>query len=136
MATDFGRDMSCTTALGTGRFATGARLVAEAAYRRLTTSRGTLRGGEEEQNYGLNLTELIGSTSTKSDAGSLPGRIRSELEKDERITFVDVTVTIAKDGPATSFLVAISAETSAGPFTLKLSVDEVSVELLGITEDA
>jgi len=135
MATDFGRDISCTTSLRTGRFATGARHVGEAAYRRLTTPRGMLRGGEEEQSYGLDLTELIGSTSTKSDAAALPGRIKTELEKDERIASVEATVTTVKEGPSTSFEIVIVATTDAGPFTLKLAVDAVSVELLGLTEE-
>jgi hypothetical protein len=132
--TNFGRDISCADALRTGRFATKARLVGEAAYRRLTTPRGMLRGGEEEQNYGLDLTELIGSTSTKADAAALPGRIRAELQKDDRIESVDVTVTEVTEGPSTSFVVAIEATTGAGPFTLTVGVDEVSVELLGLTE--
>ena len=42
--TDFGFDTSCTTALRTGRFSSGPRLVAEACFRRLSTLRGTLRG--------------------------------------------------------------------------------------------
>lgn len=134
MATDLGRDLSCTTGLRTGRFATAGRLVGEAAYRRLTTPRGSLRGGEEEQNYGLDLTELIGSASTKADAAALPGRIRTELSKDERIETVTVTVTRTVRGPATEFVIDVIATTSLGPFTLKLLVDGVTVSLLGIEE--
>mgnify|MGYP000564826546 CR=1 FL=1 len=37
------------------------RLVAEAIYRRLTTPPGTLLGGDDEANYGLDLLSLIGS---------------------------------------------------------------------------
>lgn len=133
MATDLGKDTSCTTELRTGRYATGARLVAESAYRRLTTPRGTLRGGEEEANFGEDLTKLIGSATTKGDAASLPGRIQSELKKDERIETVDVTVTEINEGPAKTFLVRIEAETLDGPFSLKLGVSEVAVGLLGIT---
>jgi hypothetical protein len=132
--TEFGRDLSCTDKLRTGRFATKARLVGEAAYRRLTTPRGSLRGGEEEQNYGLDLLELIGSASTKTDAASLPSRIRSELEKDERIETVEATVTRVQNGPATEFEIVIVATTSLGPFTLTLAVDDVTVSLLGIEE--
>ncbi len=69
---DFGREISCTDSLKTGRFSTGARLVAEAAYRRLTTPRGTLRGGEEEANYGIDLTEMCGATNVKLLQASLP----------------------------------------------------------------
>lgn len=130
---DFGRDVSCTDSLRTGRFATRARLVGEAAYRRLTTPRGMLRGGEEEASYGLDLTELVGSVATKADAAALPGRIRSELTKDERVARVEVGVDRVSEGPATAFVVTVTAETDEGPFTLQLRASGVSVELLGIT---
>ncbi len=131
--TDFGRDYSCTDSLRTARFVTGARLVAEAAYRRLTTPRGMLRGGEDEAEYGLDLTELIGSIATEADAAALAGRVRAELEKDDRIESVEVTVTATTDGPATAYVVAVKATTAAGPFGLTLEVDAVSVELLGLS---
>lgn len=131
--TDFGRDLSCTTSLRTGRFVSGPRLVAEAAYRRLTTPRGMLRGGEEEANYGLDLTELVGSATGKEDAASLEGRIRNELVKDERIETVDVTVIASTKGPATSFAITVQAATADGPFTLRIQASELTVELLGIT---
>lgn len=132
MSTNYGRDISCTTGLRTGRFAVGARLVAEAAYRRLTTPRGMLRGGEDEDNYGLDLLDLIGSASTKADAAALPGRITAELKKDERILTVDVVVTPTSNGVSTSFNIQIAAETVAGVFDLVLAVSDVTVELLGI----
>jgi hypothetical protein len=130
---DFGRDVSCTTELRTGRYVTGARLVGEAIYRRLTTPRGMLRGGEDEADYGIDLVDLIGSAATKSDAAALGGRIQSEVLKDERVTSVDVTVVASTTGPATEFVVNIAAETADGPFALKLSISELTVELVGLS---
>lgn len=131
-AVDFGQDTSCTTSLRTGQLVSGPRLVAEALYRRFTTPRGMLRGGEDEANYGLDLVGIIGSVSTKSDAAALEGRILSEAQKDERIQSVSVTVNATTSGPSTSFAIAISATTAAGPFTLQLAVSAVTVELIGI----
>lgn len=128
----FGRDVSCTDSLRTGRFATGLRLVAEACYRRLTTPRGMLRGSEEEQNYGLNLMSLVGSVKAQSDTVSLPGRIRAELEKDERIETVAVDILVTKSGPATSLTITIDVVTGEGPFSLTLLASEVTVELLRV----
>lgn len=134
---DLGRDVSCTDSILTGRFSTGAQLVAEAAYRRLTTPRGMLRGGEAEANYGLDLTELCGATNARSIQASLPGRIRSELTKDERIESaavnVAVNVAVSQDGPDTTFSITVECVTSDGPFTLQLLASAVTVELLGIT---
>lgn len=93
-----------------------------------------LRGGEAERNFGLDLTALIGSTSTKADEAALPGRIRAELTKDERIESVDVVV-LAKDESSAggrSYEITIEAITGEGPFTLAVGVDGVTVELLGI----
>ncbi len=132
MAVDYGRDISCLDSLSSGRFATRARLVGEACYRRLTTPRGMLRGGEEESNYGIDLSELVGSVNPKSAAASLPGRIASELSKDERIESVEIDVLVTTEGPETSFAITIEAVTGAGPFTLKLLASSVTVALLGI----
>ncbi|HXG69984.1 MAG TPA: hypothetical protein VNJ04_05145 [Gemmatimonadaceae bacterium] len=131
---DYGRDMSCTTSLKTGRFVSGVRLVAEACYRRLTTPRGTLRGGEDESNYGLDLTAIIGRTDARSVEASLPGRIRSELEKDERIESVAVDMLVTTDAGRTTFGITVQCVTGEGPFELQLLASDVTVELLGITE--
>ena len=133
MATDYGTDTSCLTSLRTGRLVSGVRLVAEAAYRRITTPRGQLQGGEDEANYGIDLADLIGSVATTADAAALPGRIENELLKDERIESVDVDVASTKSGPAVSWSVTIEAQTSEGPFSLVLAVSDVTVELLGLT---
>lgn len=128
----FGRDTSCTTGLRHGRFVTGPRLVAESVYRRLTTPRGMLRGGEEEQNFGLDLTELVGSASTPALAAALPGRIEAEVRKDERIESVEAAVVATTTGPLTSYAITVRAVTAEGPFTLSIAASEVTVQLLGI----
>jgi hypothetical protein len=128
--TEFGRDISCTTSLRTGRYSTGLRLVAEAAFRRLSTPRGTLQGGVDEENYGLDLSSLIGSTATEADAAGLPSRISAELVKDERIDSASATLTAVTSGPSVAWNVDVLCITDEGPFELQLSVNDVSVELL------
>ena len=130
---DFGREISCTTELRSGRFVTGVRLVAEAAYRRLTTPRGMLRGGEDEANYGFDLSAYVGSVSVSAAEASLPARIRAELLKDQRIESVETSIEVVVDGPATSFVTTVRAQTAGGPFTLQLDVSAVTTQLLGIT---
>ncbi len=131
---DFGRELSCTTSIVSNRFVTGARLVAESDFRRLTTPRGMLRGGEEEQNFGFDLMEYIGSVAISRDAASLPSRIRNELMKDDRHISVDATViaTTASNG-GVAFDITINAKTHAGPFTMTIRASDVSVDLLGIS---
>lgn len=136
MSTTLGRDTSCTTDLRTGRTVTGARLIAEAAFRRLSTPRGMLRGGEDEANYGFDLTTKIGSTTSNSDLRSLPSQIKGEVRKDERIEDVQVVVTKQSLGPGVYLVIDITIATADGPFALKLGVSEVTVALLGIQEAA
>lgn len=135
--TEFGRDISCTTAIRSGRTVTGVRIVAEAAYRRLTTPRGMLRGGEDEANYGLDLSEFIGAQSSASTAAAFPGIIRGELLKDERIESVEVDVVETQSGASITYSIRIVGKTNEGPFELQIAVDDVSTALVGITtEDA
>ena len=128
----FGYDTSCTRSIRSGRFVAGIDLVAEAYYRRLTTTRGTLIGGEEEQNYGLNLMGLVGKLSTPSNVAALPGKIENELMKDPRTQSVTASVVATTAGPAVTYTIEIAAQTDAGPFTLVLAVSAVSAEILGI----
>jgi hypothetical protein len=130
MATYFGRDTSCTTSLRTGRYVRGARLVAEAAYRRLTTPRGMLRGGPDEGEYGLDLLNLIGTAAASGGAAALGGQISAELTKDERIISADAEVVSVVEGPSTTWTITIEALTTEGPFTLQVAVNEVTTELL------
>jgi hypothetical protein len=132
-APDYGTDTSCTDSLRTGRLVSGARLVAEACYRRLSTPRGTLIGGEDEEDYGLDLADKIGSIATKADVAALPGQIEAELLKDDRLESVevDVTATWGTSG-AVSLVVVVAGQTGAGPFKLTLGVSQVSVDILGL----
>lgn len=132
-----GRDVSCTTGLRTGRLTTGARLVAEAFYRRLTTPRGMLRGGEEETLYGLDLTALVGTTVTEGDRSALAGRIIAQLSLDERAT--DIAVEVEEetlDDGNVRLRIAISASTADGPFELVIGASSVTVDLLRINAEA
>jgi hypothetical protein len=126
----FGFDTWCRDELRPGRLATGLELVAQNQYHRLITVRGTLRGGEDEQNYGLGLQDLIGATSFDPD--TLPGRIRAELLKDERVDDVAVSVVESTEGPATVYVIDITGTTGEGPFALQVSASEISIELLGL----
>jgi len=131
ITTTYGKDVSCTSTMRTGRLVTGARLVAEAAYRRLITPPGTLRGGEEEENYGIDLPGLVGGSNPASLAATLPGRIRTELLKDERIVSVDAAVELVAED---EIEVTIECDLSSGEtFELVLSVDAVSAEIVGLT---
>jgi hypothetical protein len=132
--TDFGYDTSATDGIRAGKLVRGVRLVAEAAYRRLITPAGSLRGGKDEENYGLDLSDYIGRVDSKAVASALPGVIRAELLKDDRIETVSVTVTRTDLGAgAYSYAIAIACTTSQDEsFILTVAATDVDTTLLGI----
>lgn len=131
----YGVDIWCTDSMHTGRLARGITVVAQALYRRQITPRGTLRGGDEEANYGIDLAGYVGSSDPETAALALPGIIGAELRKDDRVADVQTVVTVEKVEGLDSFTikerVVLHDEDSA--FTLTLSVSQVGAALLGVT---
>lgn len=136
-AVDYGRDTSVTTGRRSGRIVSGLRLLGEAAFRRITTPRGMLRGGRDEANYGLDVCELLGSVDGEAGVKAMAGRIELELRKDQRFLRVDVSVAIVEgDSADIEAEIDVAIVAAAGPFTLKLRVDEVTAEMVGFKEAA
>ncbi len=134
MALGYGADTWCGDRLVTGRMSRGVNVVILALYRRLITPRGTLRGGPEESAYGLDLAEYIGAVGYVTALAALPGLVRGELMKDDRVADIAVRTTISQS-PAG--LIAISLDVSGvlvdseEDFAFTVSASEVSVELIG-----
>jgi hypothetical protein len=129
---NFGVDSSCTTGIRSGVLVSGITLVAQMCFRRLSTPRGQLYGGEDEANFGLDLVGILGHAATDDEAASVPGQVQAELLKDARVAAVTCTTSSVKTGPAAAWTVNVAVESSEGAFSLVLSVDAVSVQLLGI----
>jgi hypothetical protein len=132
MTTGYGVEMYCLDRVRTGKYVSGRKALAQAIYRRLTTPRGTLRGGAEEEAYGIDLPGLVGDSLP---TGALSGIIRAELLKDDRILDVDVDVT--SDEPSNGQItltieIRVVAVDEAEELALTLSVSETSAELLDV----
>jgi hypothetical protein len=130
-----GRDTWCLDSLRPGVWAVGVYLVAQRCYRRLITPAGTLRGGEDEENFGLDLAGFIGSTDTATAQSMLPVMVRNELLKDPAVE--DVTVTAFRTdlgGGRVSWRLTIDVVTTAGDVELIVGVDGVTVDLIGVRE--
>ena len=129
----YGKDIDCADSLHPGRYATGARLVAQAAYRRLITPRGALRGGDDESIYGFALVQIIGRMTGPGAELTLKRQIEAELLKDDRLASVDITISSTTDTTgAVSYLIDVHGTTADGPFDLTLDVSEVGVTLVGL----
>lgn len=135
MSAGYGVEIYCTDRLRTGKYVSGRVALAQAIYRRLTTPRGTLRGGDEEQAYGIDLPGFVGRVATPIATAALPGIISAELSKDDRISSVSSTVTATT---GTNGLVALEIEIRVvavdedEEFALTIAASSVSVTLIGI----
>lgn len=133
--TGFGRSVWCVPGIGlvTGRFASGRVALAQSILRRLQTPRGALRGGREEERYGLDLPGLVGSTGASVAVVTLPGMIQAELLKDSRISAVRATVTPTQTAGSIALLVLLDVTPAdeGEAFPLTLEVDAVSVTVIG-----
>lgn len=135
MGTGYGTDTYCYDSLRTGRLVSGAELVAQALFRRLTTARGTLRDGDEGQTYGIDIQDFVGQIGNANAADAIPDAIAAEILKDDRVdsVVVEATRTVGTAGLVT-FVINIDAtlRDDADSFTLTIEVSDISVDLLGI----
>lgn len=136
MSVGYGKDMWARDQILTGRYATGAELVAQAIYRRLTTARGTLIDGDDGQVYGTDISDFVGMVGPDSAIDALPDVVSAEVLKDDRIESVDVTPAIVRDsaGLATVTLEIIGRlRDSEDDFTLTLAVGDAGTVIVGVT---
>lgn len=134
MPAGFGTEIYCTDRLRTGKYVSGRVALAQAIFRRLTTPRGTLRGGDEEQTYGIDLAGFVGRTATKIAVAALPGIVRAELLKDDRIADVLVTINpqTAANGLVTLYIdIDVVTADENEDFSLTIAASGTSVDLIG-----
>lgn len=132
----FGTDTHCYDAIRTGLLVSSVELLAQAIYRRLTTPRGTLDDGDEGLVYGLDLLDFTGTLGTDEAVDAIPDMVIAEVLKDDRVDRCEVSASIER---GTDGLVVINLDVDVFPadesqsFTLSLSVNDVTVALLGVT---
>lgn len=132
--TDYGTDTYCLDALRTGRMASGAILVGQRLYHALITPRGALLGGPDEESFGEDLADLVGSPAGKESERAIRSKVQRAAAKDEEILSVSVDIlTTTETTGAVSHEVRISADTARGPFSLVLAVSELSISLVGLS---
>lgn len=139
MATGYGADIFCLDGMAPGRLARGRQLLAQALYHRIITPRGTLRGGEEEAAYGIDVPGIIGSVGYDYALAALPGMIEAELKEDDRVAEVVCAVTKATGDDGSIALVLTIDVTPASAeedFTFTMAANDVSAEFLGFKEAA
>lgn len=136
MTTGFGRTVYCygPGGLQPGRALTGRAALAASIWRRLTTPRGSLQGGQEELAFGYDIRRLLGAPASNANPARLATIVESEIAKDERVAAVAATVTAVRRA-GTSVVVSLRIEIvpadETETFALTLDVSDVSVDLIG-----
>ena len=135
MATGFGTDVWCRESLRPGRLVFGVELVAHALYRRLSTPRGMLRGGEQERNYGIDLEAYSGALGDDA-AAALPTIAANECLKDDRVaSCVARSSRVVAADRTESLEIAIDVFTTDPDvsFTLTVAISAGVLQLVGVT---
>lgn len=126
----FGSDISCGADLDplmveVDPFST--RALGEAIVRRLDCPRGRLI---DDPNYGIDLRSYFNHGTTAADIRAMASKIRAELQKDDRIHSVVVTVTPSTDASELGIDLRVTpVDPSLGVFSLTLIVTDSEVLL-------
>lgn len=108
-------------------------LLGLAMRRRLDTPRGAL---PEDPDYGLDLKSFLNRGTPAQSIRELAGRIRAEVQKDDRVERASVTVTPNSTGSTLTVAVRITPRSTVGPFELVLAVTSAQVLIDAISEAA
>lgn len=129
-----GTDLSCISDLDPMMVETAGRLgLAQALVRRLQTPTGGLI---DDSNYGYDLAGELNNDIGPGDVSRAQTRVVSECLKDERVKSAQCNIIVQPAVGATgqSLIVTITITDNAGPFRLTLSVSNVTVALLQVTQ--
>lgn len=108
-----------------GELVEGPACLAQDLVHRLSTPRGGLF---YDESYGADLRAYMEEGLTPQRIAAIPSEVSAECEKDERVKSAKVSAAFDFQKETLSILIALL--TAVGPFTLVLSVDKLTVELL------
>lgn len=123
----YGTETDCTDKMLPGRLVSGPLAVAQAVYRRWTTTRGMLL---EDPNYGRNVKDYLSMELTLATAQRIPGELKSEAMKDDRIDSCDVDSNISGRGAALTVDLGFDFHCADGPFSLSVLLTPTTAEII------
>ena len=126
MATNFGSDTSCVTDLPRIdlQVTSPQKLIGQRIARRLQTPRGALAAIGDDANFGWDVRQYANGRLGPTTIATAESQIEAECTKDEQVQSASVKITPGTGGALTITVQLVSA---AGPFTLTLSVDDLTV---------
>lgn len=105
--------------------ATGVDVLANSLLCRLTTPHGSVI---DSPNDCLDVRALLGAGLTQADMQGVQQRVQREVERDARV--LGATVSASYNTGTRAMTLTIRVATAQGPFTMTLSVSNVSVALI------
>lgn len=129
MSTQFGQDTACLTDVGPVDLqVTDPRvLVGQRIARILQTPLGALANVGDDPGLGFDVKQLINAKLSPSFRAQSESRISAQCSRDECVQSASVTITQNSSGAVG---ISIGLTTAAGPFTLVLNVDQLTVQAL------
>lgn len=125
---DFGSDIACTGDLDSElRLLGGRAVLVQDLLHRLETPRGGLW---YDLSYGYDLRELLHQALSPADLAAIAPTVRAQFLLDERV--FDCNVSPQFFSSERRLVLRVTAFDNEGPFSLALSVNSVSVELLEV----
>lgn len=130
---DYGQDIDWADDMSpTAELVSGVKLLSQAVYRRLITPKGSCLDSPDD---GLALEDFLHEGLTEAELAAIPGQVRQEILKDDRIIGVDIEATKTLTDGLLGFELAITCTPSEGPdFDLTISVSAAAVKLLSANE--
>lgn len=104
----------------------GRLCLVQALARRIITPRGALI---DDPNYGYDITDFLDADVLPQTLSQVAGNIDAEFLKDQRVVASASTVIVA----ANKLIITSSVQDSDGPFSLVLSVGDVTIDILKVT---
>jgi len=124
---DLGTDLSCVSDCTSDMAEVSGRVaLAQSVARRYQTPRGRLI---YDSNYGFDLTGYVNDDLSPADIARIQSGAAAEAEKDERVETAEVVIAVSVAG---IMVVTVTLDDGNGPFTLVLSVSEVTVDILSV----
>lgn len=126
MATDYGTGIAGATDLPAQWFyASGLKNLGNHIARRLITTRGSMSWAPTE---GYDVRQLVNAEFTANAQSAAEASIAAEVERDDRVVRCRATISRVTPG---NILIALVVTASDGTFPLVLSVDSLTVAVLG-----
>lgn len=127
MAVNYGQDTSCVTDVGLVDVqVTGATLIAQRVARLLQTPRGALGIIGDDPSRGFDVRSLVLAKLGPSDLARAKSQIEAECLKDEQVEAATATLSLVNG----ALTISVQIDSSEGPFSFVLTVDEVTTDLI------